>query len=90
MTKNPRYKVSPSYEIIMCKKPEEGMREETESPGLDGFYKTRYSWRYGEKNNCGLFGEGWTSSFLLAGKEVGRPDTPIVTAASDDVCLVMR
>ena len=43
-----------------------------------------------KKNNCGLFGEGWTSSFLLAGNEVGRPDTPIVTAASDDVCLVMR
>ena len=37
MTKNQRYKVSPSYKLIMCKKPEEGMRKETESPGVDGF-----------------------------------------------------
>ena len=43
-----------------------------------------------KKNNCGLFGEEWTSSFLLAGKEARRPDTPIVTDANDAVCLVMR
>ena len=26
--------------LLWAKKPEEGMREETESPGLDGFYNT--------------------------------------------------
>ena len=57
------------------------MREETESPGVDGFYNTRCNLRNGLRINCGLFGEEWTSSFLLAGKEVRRPDTPIVTDA---------
>ena len=76
--------------LLWAKKPEEGMREETESPGLDGFYNTAAVEEMVKKNNCGLFGEEWTSSFLLARKEVRRPDTPIVTDAKDSVWLVMR
>ena len=72
------------------KKPEEGLKEETESPGLDGVYNTCYSWRNHKKYNCGLLGEEWTHSFLLAGKEMRRPDTPIVADANDAVGLVMR
>ena len=43
-----------------------------------------------KKYNCGFFGEEWTCSFLLAEKEVRRPDTTIVADANDAVCLVMR
>ena len=62
------------------------MREETKSPGLDGFYNNCCSWRNFKKYNCA---EEWTRSVLLVGKEV-RPDTPIVADANDAVCLVMR